>query len=50
MQTLLRYAWPGNVRELKNAMDFVAATADGMSIDVWHLPQGSADRRRRRRR
>ena len=35
---LLLYPWPGNVRELKNAMDYLAATVSGASVDVNDLP------------
>ena len=32
------YAWPGNVRELKNAMEYIAAAADGI-VELAQLPQ-----------
>ena len=35
---LLVYGWPGNVRELKNAMDYLAATVSGPSVEVTDLP------------
>ena len=33
-------AWPGNVRELRNTIRSAAAVADGLAIDVGHLPPG----------
>jgi transcriptional regulator with GAF, ATPase, and Fis domain len=39
MDALTSYAWPGNVRELKNEMRFVAATADGDTLEPWHLSE-----------
>jgi two-component system, NtrC family, response regulator AtoC len=39
MDALVRYAWPGNVRELKNEMQYVAATADGVVVEPWHLTE-----------
>ncbi len=38
MQKLLAHAFPGNVRELKNAMEYVAATAEGPVVEPWELP------------
>jgi len=38
-QALLAHEWPGNVRELKNALELAAATADGDTIEPWHLPE-----------
>jgi two-component system response regulator AtoC len=39
MDALARHAWPGNVRELKNEMQYVAATADGVVVEPWHLTE-----------
>jgi DNA-binding NtrC family response regulator len=39
MRRLLAHAWPGNVRELRNAMEYVAATAEGEALWPWHLPE-----------
>lgn len=39
MYRLARYPWPGNLRELKNTMEYVAATADGPSVEPVHLPE-----------
>lgn len=35
------HRWPGNIRELKNAMRFVAATAEAevAVVEAWHLPE-----------
>jgi two-component system response regulator AtoC len=35
---LAAYGWPGNVRELRNALEFAVATAEGATIEPWHLP------------
>lgn len=37
MQVLAAYTWPGNVRELKNAIEYVAATATGDTVEAWHI-------------
>src|SRR5581483_5990948 len=39
MDALCRHRWPGNVRELKNEMGYVAATADGLVVEPWHLSE-----------
>ena len=36
---LARYDYPGNVRELENAMQHAVVMADGLRIDVNHLPE-----------
>ncbi|MFO0727838.1 MAG: sigma 54-interacting transcriptional regulator [Myxococcota bacterium] len=38
LQQLLAHDWPGNVRELRNVLELAAATADGDTIEPWHLP------------
>jgi two-component system response regulator AtoC len=38
-QALLRHDWPGNVRELRNALELALVTAEGDSIEPWHLPE-----------
>lgn len=38
MRLLLAYQWPGNVRELKNVVDRALSIAEGLVIDVEHLP------------
>src|SRR5260221_4513623 len=38
MRALTAHAWPGNVRELKNAVEFAAASAEGATLERWHLP------------
>jgi len=40
MRMLEGAAWPGNVRELRNTIRSAAAVADGLAIDVGHLPPG----------
>jgi two-component system, NtrC family, response regulator AtoC len=32
-------SWPGNVRELRHAIEQAAATAEGVTIEVEHLPE-----------
>ena len=44
MRRLLAHAWPGNVRELRNAMEYVAATAEEEELWPWHLPETMAAR------
>ena len=38
LRVLAAHAWPGHVRELKNAMDYVAATVVGTTVEEGHLP------------
>jgi sigma-54 specific flagellar transcriptional regulator A len=33
-----RHSWPGNVRELKNVVERLSACAEGVTIEVEHLP------------
>jgi len=43
MRKLEAHAWPGNVRELRNAMEYVAATADDGVVEERDLPVTIAD-------
>ena len=38
MRLLMDYAWPGNVRELENVVERAMVLADGVQMDVEHLP------------
>jgi DNA-binding NtrC family response regulator len=38
LQAMSRYPWPGNVRELENAIQCVALSASGSTIEVADLP------------
>ena len=38
MRLLMDYAWPGNVRELENVVERAMVLADGMQVDIAHLP------------
>jgi DNA-binding NtrC family response regulator len=38
MSTLQQYPWPGNVRELRNTVVQAALMADGVVIELTHLP------------
>jgi transcriptional regulator with GAF, ATPase, and Fis domain len=46
LAALAGYSWPGNVRELKNAMEYVAATAEDV-VEPAHLPKQLARPARR---
>ncbi|TMQ11661.1 MAG: FHA domain-containing protein [Deltaproteobacteria bacterium] len=43
-QALLLHRWPGNVRELRNTLEYAAAAAPeiAVEVDVWHLPPALA--------
>lgn len=42
---LQRHPWPGNVRELRNAMEWVAATCEGLEVGVDDLPESLREAR-----
>jgi two-component system response regulator AtoC len=42
MVRLARHTWPGNVRELRNLFEYVAATAEGPTLELSHLPPSLA--------
>ena len=39
LRALEEYTWPGNVRELENAIQRAVVMADGLSVELWHLPK-----------
>ena len=39
LRVLEEYSWPGNVRELENVVQHAVVMAEGLSVEVWHLPR-----------
>ncbi|HET9148114.1 MAG TPA: helix-turn-helix domain-containing protein, partial [Acetobacteraceae bacterium] len=46
LDALLAYSWPGNIRELRNVLRMVVALAEGMTLNLAHLPQLIQESRR----
>ncbi|CAB3394028.1 sigma-54 interaction domain-containing protein [Kyrpidia spormannii] len=43
LERFLRYSWPGNVRELEACVEYMFLMADGVLLDVQHLPPALVD-------